>query len=67
MKLIDIDLEWPEEVEIKDLRKLIISNISPKGDIIRWSISEIFNLNTPKKKRILKINVLVSTSQIKFY
>tara|TARA_Y100000589_G_scaffold269040_1_gene260961 strand:+ start:280 stop:471 length:192 start_codon:yes stop_codon:yes gene_type:complete len=58
MKLnnIQIELEWPNHIEISDLRKFIISNF-PKGvEIIRWYIDDIAILNKKTRKNFIKIN-----------
>jgi len=58
MKLssIVIELEWPQEIDIVDLRKFIISNF-PKGvEIIRWYIDEIKILNNKTRKKLIKIS-----------
>ena len=60
MKLnsIIIELEWPQDIDILDLRKLIISNF-PKGvEMIRWHIDEIKILNNKTRKKLIKINAL---------
>ena len=45
MKLssVDIYLDWPVSVKLKNLRKFIIANLEKKGDVIRWSIVDIQN------------------------
>ena len=58
MKLnnIVIELEWPQNIDIVDLRKLIISNF-PKGvEIIRWYIDEIKIINNKTRKKLIKIS-----------
>ena len=58
MKLnnIIIELEWPQNIDIVDLRKFIISNF-PKGlEIIRWYIDEIKIINNKTRKKLIKIN-----------
>ena len=58
MKLnsIVIELEWPQDIDIVDLRKFIISNF-PKGvEIIRWYIDEIKILNNKTRKKLIKIS-----------
>ena len=58
MKLnsIVIELEWPQDIDIVNLRKFIISNF-PKGvEIIRWYIDDIKILNNKTKKKLIKIN-----------
>ena len=58
MKLnsIVIELEWPEDIDIVDLRKFIISNF-PKGvEIIRWYIDDIKIINNKTRKKLIKIS-----------
>ena len=58
MKLDDIviELEWPQHVDIFDLRKFIISSF-PKGvEIIRWYIIDIKILNKKTRKSLLTIS-----------
>ena len=58
MKLntIVIELEWPQDIDIVDLRKFIMSNF-PKGvEIIRWYIDDIKILNNKTRKKMIKIS-----------
>ena len=58
MKLnsIVIELEWPQNIDIVDLRKFIISNF-PKGvEIIRWYIDDIKIINNKTRKKLIKIS-----------
>ena len=58
MKLnsIVIELEWPQDIDIVDLRKFIISNF-PKGvEIIRWYINDIRIINNKTRKKLIKIS-----------
>ena len=43
MKLssVDVYIDWPVVIKIKNLREFIISNLEKKGDVIRWSIVDI--------------------------
>ena len=56
MQSIYYELLLPKSIYAKDLRKFIISQISKKGEIIRWSIYDIVITGN---KKILKINALV--------
>ena len=58
MKLnsIVIELEWPQDIDIVDLRKFIMSNF-PKGvEIIRWYIDDIKIINNKTRKKLIKIS-----------
>jgi len=51
-----IELEWPQDIDIVDLRKFIISNF-PKGvEIIRWYIDDIRIINNKTRKKLIKIS-----------
>ena len=51
-----IELEWPQDIDIVDLRKLIKSNF-PKGvEIIRWYIDDIKIINNKTRKKLIKIS-----------
>ena len=51
-----IELEWPQDIDIVELRKFIMSNF-PKGvEIIRWYIDDIKILNNKTRKKMIKIS-----------
>ena len=56
MQSIYYELPLPESIYAKDLRKFIISQISKKEEIIRWSIYDVV---IKGNKKLLKINALV--------
>ena len=56
MQSIYYELPLPDSIYAKDLRKFIISQISKKGELIRWSIYDVV---ITRNKKILKINALV--------
>ena len=45
MKLssVDVYIDWPVAIKIKNLRQFIMANLEKKGDVIRWSIVDIQN------------------------
>jgi len=58
MKLnnIIIELEWPQDIDILDLRKFIIRNFPKEVEIIRWYIDDIKILNKKTRKKLIKIS-----------
>ena len=62
MKLnsIDLDLDWPVSINLKNLREFILSNLEKKGDVIRWSIVDIQNSIDPYGTKKLKIKVVLA-------
>ena len=61
MKLsrIDFFLEWPDSVEVKNLRKYVLANLIKKGKIIRWSIIDIQNSIDNFHEKKLRINAVL--------
>ena len=56
MQSIYYELQLPEPINARDLRKFIIGEIFKKGEIIRWSIYDVVITGN---KKILKINALI--------
>ena len=51
-----IELEWPQEIDILDLRKFITSNFPKEVEIVRWYIDDIKILNNKTRKNLIKIS-----------
>ena len=56
---LEFELNWPIDVQLKDLRKFILQNISQNGDVIRWSINKIEIQNNQNDQKFLKINAVI--------
>tara|TARA_Y100001978_G_C23319893_1_gene257856 strand:+ start:79 stop:276 length:198 start_codon:yes stop_codon:yes gene_type:complete len=56
---LEFELNWPIEVQLKNLRKFILKNISQNGDVIRWSINKIEIKNNQNDQKLLKINAVI--------
>ena len=41
LKSLELQLDWPENLLIKDLRSYVVEELSNIGDPIRWSITSI--------------------------
>ena len=61
MKLnnIEFELEWPQDIDIVNLRRFIISNFPKKVEIIRWSINDIKFLNNKTRKNLIKVSAAI--------
>ena len=51
-----IELEWPQDIDIVNLRKFIISNFPRGVEIIRWYIDDIKIINNKTRKKLIKIS-----------
>ena len=51
-----IELEWPPDIDLVDLRKFIISNFPNGVEIIRWYIDDIKIFSKNTRKNLIKIS-----------
>ena len=60
LSLVDLYMDWPVSIKLKNLRKYIISNLEKKGDVIRWSIVDIQNSIDSYGTKKLKIRAVLA-------
>ena len=62
MKLssIDLYLDWPVSIKLKNLREFIVSNLEKKGDVVRWSIIDIQKSIDSKNAKTLRIKAILA-------
>ena len=60
LSLVDFYMDWPESINLKNLREYIISNLEKKGDVIRWSIVDIQNSIDSFGTKKLKIKAVLA-------
>ena len=62
MKLSEVDfyLDWPDSIEVKNLRKYLMVNLVKKGDIVRWSIVDIQNSIDSHSSKKLRIKAVLA-------
>ncbi len=41
LEFIELELEWPVELSVCDLRKYILSNLIKHGEPLRWAITSL--------------------------
>ncbi len=61
LTLIELDINWPEEVSLEQLRTWIISHLKRHGEPLRWAITSI---ERPKSNTLLcklKIEAVIIT------
>ena len=54
LEFIELELDWPVELGVVDLRKYILSKLINYGYPLRWAIT---SLTTPTEKSIQKISI----------
>ena len=62
MKLCKCDfyIDWPNSIDVADLRRFIIEILIKKGEVIRWSIVEIKDFENSFKAKKIRINAVLS-------
>ena len=62
MKLNEVDfyLDWPDSIEVKNLRKYVMVNLVKKGKVVRWSIVDIQNSIDSHSSKKLRIKAVLA-------
>ena len=64
LEFIELDLDWPFEVSLFDLKNYILSNLMEYGEPLRWAITSVTN-HPEKKIQIIKVEVVLIVYQDK--
>ncbi len=62
LKMLNLELTWPEQVSLKDLRKWIRDQISDHGYPLRWAVTSIETISRTEDRK-LKIEAVVILSK----
>ena len=54
LEFIELELDWPSDVSVFDLRNYILSNLINHGEPLRWAITSV---TTYSGKTIQKISI----------
>ena len=64
LEFIELDLNWPFELSLLDLKKYIFSKLTEYGEPLRWAITSVTN-HPEKKIQIISIEVVLIINQDK--
>ena len=64
LKFIELDLDWPSELSVFDLRNYILSKLLEYGEPLRWAITSVIN-HPEKKIQIISVEVVLIINQDK--
>ena len=64
LEFIELDLDWPFELSLLDLKKYILSKLTEHGEPLRWAITSVTN-HPEKKIQIISIEVVLIINQDK--
>ena len=62
IEFIELDLDWPSELSIFNLKNYILSKLTEYGDPLRWAITSV-NTHSQKKNQIISIEAVLIINQ----
>ena len=64
LEFIELDLDWPFELSVFDLKNYILSRLSEYGEPLRWAITSVTN-HPEKTIQTISLEVVLIVSQDK--
>ena len=64
LEFIELDLDWPSELSVFDLRNYILSKLREFGEPIRWAITSVAT-HSEKKNQLISLEVVLIINQDK--
>ena len=64
LEFIELDLDWPSELRIFDLKNYILSNLIEYGEPLRWAITSVTN-HSEKEIQTISVEVVLIINQEK--
>ena len=64
LEFIELDLDWPSELSIFDLKNYILSRLIEYGEPLRWAITSV-TTHSEKNIQIISLEVVLIINQEK--
>ena len=64
LEFIELDIDWPSELSLYDLKNYILSKLTEYGDPLRWAITSV-TTHSEKKIQVISVEVVLIISQDK--
>ncbi len=64
LEFIEINLDWPSELSVFELRKYILSKLKEYGEPLRWAITSV-STHSEKKIQIISVEGILIINQDK--
>ena len=58
LEFVELDLDWPSEISVFDLRNYILSKLMEYGEPLRWAITSV-STNSEKEIQVLSVEVVL--------
>ena len=64
LQFIELDLDWPFELSLFDLKNYILSNLLEYGEPLRWAITSV-TTHSEKKIKVISLEAVLIINQDK--
>ncbi len=64
LEFIELDIDWPAELSVFDLKKHILSKVMEYGEPLRWAITSV-NTHSAKKSQVISVEAVLIINQDK--
>ena len=64
LEFIELELDWPFELKIYDLKNYILSNLKEYGEPLRWAITSV-TTHSEKEIQLISLEVVLIINQDK--
>ena len=64
LEFIELELDWPPDVSVFELKNYILSKLIDYGEPLRWAITSL-NTHSEKKVQIITIEAVLIINQAK--
>ena len=64
LEFIELDLDWPSELTVFDLKNYILSKLMEHGEPLRWAITSV-TTHAEKKDQVMSLEVILIINQNK--
>ena len=64
LEFIELDLDWPSDLSLFDLRNYILSKLIEYGEPLRWAITSV-TTHSEKEIQVVSVEVVVIINQEK--
>ena len=62
LEFIELNLDWPSELSLFDLKNYVVSKLMEYGEPLRWSITSVTN-HAENKIQIISVEVVLIINQ----
>ena len=64
LEFIELDIDWPSDLSVFDLKNYILSKLVKYGEPLRWAITSVTN-HSENKNQIISLEVMLIINQEK--